>query len=309
MISQKQMKEWIPEAVERFKDVMPEINVPYPEFHIASKATAEKKRADVVKTVQSPQIHVGKPAKAEMIHGDVGDAIIIYQQYIRENPYSRTEEKSDFLHIIWHELGHFYATYTECPGTEFYRYMDQQPREGNEAAKQIAYWVWTEFIAEVIACHIDPDEDIDWEKYNWYPIKNELIYLLEDVFESEPDSIDEYTLGQYFAKLLADKKTVGFVTAADSGKAKFYESFVGTRSKTFKEAGVDPTGMHTIDDAYRDLMRDLITILKEQLSKDRYWEMDDDLLFDIHSVIAEMTLIKYQSVHGSFGDLLRSLTQ
>ena len=164
MISQQKMKSWIPEAVERFKAVMPPIDAPYPEFCIVSEQTKEKKRAEIVELIKSPQKNPGHDAKAELLHGEAGDAIIIYQKNFRENPYVPASEKTDFQHVIWHELGHFYATYAECPNKEFFRYMDQKPRKGEEAQKQIAYWFWTEFIAESIACHVDPYEltaDVD----------------------------------------------------------------------------------------------------------------------------------------------------
>ena len=44
MISQKQMKLWIPEALEQFQLAMPAVNAPYPEIRFASDRTMEKVR-------------------------------------------------------------------------------------------------------------------------------------------------------------------------------------------------------------------------------------------------------------------------
>ena len=164
MINQRQMRIWISEAVERFKAIMPPIDVPYPEFIIASAKTAENLRSSTVSRLRSPQKHAGSDAIAETIHGDLGDAIIIYQNNFKERLYTPKREKQFFLHICWHELGHFYSIYTESPGNELYRYLNQESREEIESQMQTGYWFWTEFIAEAIACHIDPDVDIDWDQ-------------------------------------------------------------------------------------------------------------------------------------------------
>lgn len=65
MITQKQMKEWIPEAVEQFKAAMPPIDVPYPEIHIASDKTALRIREEIVSRLHSPQKNPGKASAME----------------------------------------------------------------------------------------------------------------------------------------------------------------------------------------------------------------------------------------------------
>ena len=83
MLSQRKMKEWIPEALERFQTVMPTIDVPYPEIWIVSDKTMDKVRNSLLeKTKSQTKLRLGIPAM-ETIHGAGGDAIIVYQQAFR----------------------------------------------------------------------------------------------------------------------------------------------------------------------------------------------------------------------------------
>ena len=104
MISQRQMNAWIPQAIDDFKAVMPPIDVPFPEIHILSRTTQETKRAEIVDRLRSPQVNQGEPAMMETLHGDAGDAILIYQKYFREDPYDPDDSRITFQHYLRHEL-------------------------------------------------------------------------------------------------------------------------------------------------------------------------------------------------------------
>lgn len=293
MVSQKQMKEWLPETLEQFKAALPPIGMPYPEFYIFSNKDWEMKRAKVVEAVQAPQKNAGRVSMMEYLHGAAGDAVIIFQKYVFENPYNREEEKRQFQHCVRHELGHFYAAHAECPGTDLYQYMDQKPRKGEEAQKQVAYWFWVEFIAETIACRTDPeswDVDINWDKNSWYPIRNELRSLIHDAFERMPDTIYEWALGVYMAKMLSDRETASFLTGAKEGKILTYGS--GFDLVTFQEAGIDPTCRSEIGEDYKSDLLELETLMRDQVAKERFWEIDDAFLLRIDKYLSSLKIIK-----------------
>ena len=105
MITQKQIKEWIPDALETFQSIMPPISKPYPEiqdFHIASSSTLLKIRTALVAQTKSLNPNMKDPYTSimETLHGEGGTAILIYQKYCPES-------QVQFNHFLWHELGHF----------------------------------------------------------------------------------------------------------------------------------------------------------------------------------------------------------
>lgn len=154
--------------------------------------------------------------------------------------------------------------------------MDQKPRI-HDADSQIGYWFWTEFIAEVIACHIDPDVDIDWKTFNRFTVRKELGTLIKEAFSRYKDSVDEYSLAHYYAKLLADKTITEYLKAAYDGRLLVHNPgrlanglFGGY--ETFKDSNIDPTYRSDVDESYYPVLDDLQEILKAQLSRDPYWE-------------------------------------
>ena len=304
MINQRQMRIWIPEAVESFKAIMPPIDVPYPEFIIASAKTAENLRSSTVSRLRSPQKHAGSDAIAETIHGDLGDAIIIYQNNFKERLYTPKREKQFFLHICWHELGHFYSIYTESPGNELYRYLNQESREEIESQMQTGYWFWTEFIAEAIACHIDPDVDIDWDQVDWHDIRNSIRNPIREAFTKHSDLIDEYSLGHYFAGILTNKAMTAFLEAAEDGRAR---AVCGT--KTLREAGIDPDCRSEVSENNYPHLDTLEELLREQLLKEEYWRIEPAFLLELSKPILQMSQMK--SMDGGtrkLGNQIRRLT-
>ena len=83
MITQKKIKEWIPGAVAAFRAVMPPIDKEYPAVYIASEATQYKVRDEPVRLTGSTSYETNTPYSAimEYIHGNKGDAILIYQKH------------------------------------------------------------------------------------------------------------------------------------------------------------------------------------------------------------------------------------
>ena len=83
MTTQKQIKEWIPTAVEIFQRFMPCPEIP--EIHIVREKTLFKKRAEIVERLQAKQKNASPETYdivMEMIHGDLGNAILIRQNIL-----------------------------------------------------------------------------------------------------------------------------------------------------------------------------------------------------------------------------------
>ena len=220
MTTQKQIKEWIPTAVEIFQRFMPCPEIP--EIHIVSEKTLFKKRAEIVERLQAKQKNASPETYdivMEMIHGDLGNAILIRQKYITSPERSHHAEE-EFSHYLWHELGHFLAMTSETGNMS--RFMDQSRRVDfsnlPEFSKREGYWFWSEFIAESIANHVSmkfnqtkddyhPEETIV-EPNKWCKSNQRLHYLLDNALNYFPTTIDEASLGHYFALLLKDDLAV-----------------------------------------------------------------------------------------------------
>lgn len=266
MITQKQIKEWIPGIIDRFKAAMPDIAVPFPEIHIVTRVTWEKARSSIVERLQSNQINPGSDAGLETIHGNNGDAILIYQHKLNNHVNGPT----DFQHFLWHELGHFYALHNEDPA--LIRFMDQKPHPDEYVALR-GYCFWAEFIAETIACDVDPEPTIDWSTTSHYCTRNMLMHLLTTgVSIVEDEMIDWYSLAFYFAKIISDKTVLGYCEAVENGTLKYQLSFNG-KSIPFKESGIDPICLDIIDPQIHSSISRITDILLNQLDKDNPYDI------------------------------------
>ena len=113
MITQKKIKEWIPEAVEAFRAVMPPIDKENPAVYIASGATLCKVRNELIRLTGSTSYETNTPYSAimEYIHGDKGDAILVYQKHC-------LNDLKDFQHTLWHS-----ALFSEWCNLYFQKYL------------------------------------------------------------------------------------------------------------------------------------------------------------------------------------------
>lgn len=262
MLSQKQMKEWIPEAVESFKAAMPSVEVPYPEIHIGSNATWLRIRDSVVSSLRSNQSRPDFTAALEVIRGKNGSAILIYQQRLGNH----VKTQAEFNHVLWHELGHFYADTFEDP--TFCRFLDQKPHP-DEIEAQRGYYFWTEFIAETIACKVDPEPNIDWGNTYFYDTRNMLMELLKNGIRLQQDEyIDWYDLAFYFAKSFSDKRVLSYLEAIDNGTLKYRRTYFD-EPIPFRDSGIDPLCLDCVDKSYHTHLSELSKILKNQLAEEQ----------------------------------------
>lgn len=279
MITQKQIKEWIPGIIDRFKAAVPDIAVPFPEIHIVTRVTWEKARASIVERLQSNQINPGSDAGLETIHGNNGDAILIYQHKLDKH----VNDLNDFQHFLWHELGHFYTLNNEDPS--MIRFLDQKPHPDEYEALR-GYCFWEEFVAEKIACNMDPEPEIDWATTSHYCTRNMLMHLLlTGVNISEDDRIDWYNLAFFFAKIISDKTVLSYCNAIDDGTLRYQISSEG-QSIPFKETGMDPLCLDQIDPSVHSYINEIKDILLGQLKKDN----PCDISLDTLTLLGEMLL-------------------
>lgn len=293
MISQRQLREWSQGAVSRFQSLMPAVEAPYPEIHIVSDRTMYSVRETELKRTQSPATGRYEIPAMELLHGPCGDSILIYQKCYtggRWDPHD-SDAKNRFQHFLWHEHGHFFALSKENPDDNFIRFMDQKPHP-EEYEALLGYSFWTEFIAEVIACRVTPDPVIDWERFYWYTPKNELNRFLSGAFNTSDYGISWYDLAFYFARILADKTTTGFIDAAKKGLVKV-RRVRGVREEklTFEEAGIDPTGLDGLNSQLLKPMEDLREYLEIIINDEEYWRVSLEDLDTIGTVIHHMERI------------------
>ncbi len=219
MVTQKQIQEWLPTATLIFKRFMPLTDIPFPSVHIVSEKTLFSTRAKLVEKLRCHQKNCDEKyydSIMEMLHGELGDAILIRQKDL-PNPKAYIMAEAKFQHFFWHELGHFYAIRHECPDNDLHRFNDQELSE--EQTKQEGYWFWSEFIAEAIALYVDEQhcridnsefyhpEQITWESDIWGVIDKKLLDFLDMAFTCYDATIDEASLAMYFAHLLMDDAT------------------------------------------------------------------------------------------------------
>ena len=301
MISQKQMNEWVPKAVEHFQSVMPPINCPYPQYKIVTDRTADSIRASLLEQTGSQAVIRSGTAAMETLHGPRGDAIIIYQKRFNSQLF-RGGGEDMFRHFYWHELGHFYSLNKADPS--LLRFADQKPHP-DEYEALLGYAFWTEFIAEVIACKVEPDPVIDWKNFYWYTPRNTLMGCLNGAFNA--DNLGWYDLAFYFAKILADKMTVQFIEKARNGSFKIRRVVrVREETVTFQEAGIDPAALDSISDQFLPAIKVLQEELNALLNRKNYWEITLDDLSEIGDTLFSMErMMTMDDLQVRLGERLR----
>ena len=298
MVTQKQIKAWVPTAIQIFKKFMPPTDVPFPSVHIVSEKTLFATRARLAEQVQCQQKNCDEryyDSIMETLHGDLGDAILIQQKYVSDPKTSKAAEIK-FQHFFWHELGHFYAIHHECQESNLHRFNNQELSD--EQAKQEGYWFWSEFIAEAIACYVDEQhcridnseyyhpERIRWEPELWGHLDEKLLNLLEMAFVYSGTVIDEAALAMYFAHLLMDDATKRYVKAAEDGILLVHEN--KTKTRLMEPGSIDATCISEQTEAYQEPLYSMKNMLETQLKKKHFWEIDEEWLEAIGQHIVDM---------------------
>ena len=269
----KKYREWLPGAEAAFRHFMPPISAPYPKVYFSNAGTFRATRENIVKDVGCTLQGWPDDSSLEYIHGDKGGAILIRLDQL---PKDMTFDV--FLHLFWHELGHFYAINADPYNLERFDDPDNPPDEENVAAKQRGYWFWQEFIAEAICNYVNQKvsadredyhpENIDWVVDAWSPYLYRLQGLLDEMF-FRPD-IDEYCLAHYFATLLMDDVTVRMVRASQEGKLK-----QAGKDTPAPAGSIDVTCIDELDAEFQPILLEMKDWLEKQLAKEQFWIIDE----------------------------------
>lgn len=304
MITQKKIKEWIPEAVAAFRAVMPPIEKEYPAIYIASEATLYKVRNEPVRLTGSTSYETNAPYSAimEYIHGDKGDAILIYQKHC-------LNDLKDFQHTLWHELGHFFAVSSET--SNLFRYISQRETD-NEIARN-GYYFWKEFIAEAISNYVGAKYSEPWsekqlEDSYWEPLYSKLKYLIQGAFGTKKyhSIVDEEMLGVYFATMITDHDTQNFVSAGLDNKLLKFDA----KKYRFVPVGedFDPTALSGVSGVYGDDLLDLMDMLYDQAERDNFWIIDEPTLELIGDALSRLSFSKsFRTNHEVFENIPKGL--
>lgn len=292
MITQKQILEWVDSATSMFKQFMPEVgNIP--EIHIATDRIILKTRAELVKRLKSHQENISEEYSSimEMIHGELGDAILISQTKLQELEVNNLAFHY-FNLFYWHEMGHFYAIKNEK--TNMHRFFDQELNP--ESIKQEGYWFWAEFIAQSIAYRVDElncsinnaacyhPEQIVWEPDVWGPITERLLNYLEMAFFYYGYTVDEASLAMFFSTILMDDLTKRYIVSAEKGDLLIYDN--GLRKTEPGE--VEPTCISDAVEIFQDTLWKMHEILMAQMQKEDFWLIDEDWLERIGQCVVDL---------------------
>lgn len=205
--------------------------------------------------------------------------------------------------------------------------------------KQDGYWFWQEFIAEAISKHVSGKYDaeviytnkpdhIDWKPTVWGPIAQYLMNLLDAAFSPFISTVDDYALAHYFANLFKRDVVVLYTKAAATGELKVYASIgdegckcdderrfdehkgdVGrcTDAKdniVYPDEPIDATCISDIDpEEFQPATWELYRLLKEQMQKERFWEIDEDYLLELGKCIKELQDVKVRLIAAMDSDM------
>ena len=246
----------------------------------------------------------------EYIHGEHGSAILIRQNLLPDN------SEQNFCWFFWHELGHWYAINSE--ENDLHRYNDPELLDNISFAdrlcgidtaslqlKQEGYWFWQEFIAEAISKYVSGKYDaehynkkpdhIDWNPVVWGPIVHYLDNILDAAFSPFNSTVDEYALAHYFANLFMRDVIVLYVKAAEAG-----ELLINDNGKiVYADKFIEPTCISDIDpEEFQPAMWELYKLLKMQMQKERFWEIDENFLLELGKHIKALRDVQIQLINA-----------
>ncbi len=311
-ISETTVLFWAKIAEEQFQQIMPDLGIPFPPVYTSTASSYSRTRKKIVKNIGCPQTEEPPDSIMEYIHGENGNAILIRRDLVADLPVRDDFElRIHFEHFFWHELGHFYAINAETDNLHRHNepgLIDESPIYdasidgcgfSSERKKQEGYWFWQEFIAEAISNHVSyiirssgdsyHPELIDWTVDIWGGIPEQLCNLLDETFFYYPNTLDEYALAHYFAKLLTDDFTMLYVKAANEGRLKI-------QGGTYPEEKIEPTCIIDLPDGFQPHMWRMHDVLSKQLAKKEFWLIDADTLEKLGSCIGDMMVEKIKDM-------------
>ena len=245
MLEDKVLNEWIPDLQRKFQDFMPPIDKEYPRIYFTDDENFDEVMAKIEKEIDFSAHVVFSYTFAELIPGNLCDAILIHTEQLTEELYS------DFAISFWRQLTYFYMANTiyqewldlySMVEDEWDLYCEENMEaEGLDKKFQIRYGcrVWLPYVTSTIA-------QILLQKYSLPDVDYSEEQYLQAILNR--DYISEEDIGEYFALILTN--TVDENTL-----------FV-------------PSGI-------RDFLNSLKKILGAQSSQESFWIIDDKTLREI----------------------------
>ena len=281
-----------------------------PKVYLADGRNFLRVRKDVLSDIGYPDKELpAEDAITEYIPGEKSSAILIRQNLLPDN------DKQSFYWFLWHELGHWYTRNTEPDDLRRYSNpnlldavtLSDRLRGVNTTItqlKQDGYWFWQEFIAEAISQYVsgeynaqqfDTSQPIEWRSSAYLPIILYLDSMLDAAF-SPDDLVDEYALSHYVANLFMRDVIVLFEKAAEAGEL-IPDTIDGFEIPNGPDASMDPTRISDIEfEEFQPAMRELHKLLKCQVQKERFWEVDENFLLELGRHIKKLRDIKIQII-------------
>ena len=280
MITKKLLEdEWIPALMGAFFAFMPKIKADYPKIYVATKRTLKKTINDIAeqtRTLIQAENDIND-VDVMFISGQIEDAILIVLENI-----SGSDEKEAFLpfaHNFWHELGRFYAIYTEPEDWEYAFDEDDFEELDYLSIEQRAYNFWIVFIAEAIANYVSDklfnkliSESKENKEHKAFDVKGDngaiahadISVLLNAAFSAE-GYVDERALGLYFGMLLAGNFFVKKDNSSELSKP------------------------------VQGLLSEIKKLLETQLKKKEFWKMPETRLRRLGGFIHALELLNDNS--------------
>ena len=113
--------------------------------------------------------------------------------------------------------------------------------------------------------------------------------LLDAAFSPFCSTIDDYALAHYFANLFMRDVVILYVEAAEAGEllVNKYGKFV------CPDEPIEPICISDIDsEEFQPATWELYKLLKNQMKKERFWEIDESYLLELGKGIKELQNIK-----------------
>ena len=130
MIPKSRIEKWLGETLQIFNHYMTPLPCPLPEIYFTTEDDYDEVRSKLAEETGTDITFVPKEySLLDYIHGDRGYAILV-----EADQFPAHANQDFFMHLLWHELGHFYAINSETDN--LHRFNDCEWTDGNRNKKQ-----------------------------------------------------------------------------------------------------------------------------------------------------------------------------
>ena len=261
--------------VQVFQKAMPPLPIPYPAIIICTQRTYRDQRGFLVYKTGSTAIAApAEDSAIEVITGAKGSALLIRKEQVAS--------LDSFYHLLWVALGRFYIGATSPSAVYAMQSVDKNAASEDDAVVGTAFWSF--FAPEAIANRVerflrvtagDTKKEIVWREEEWRLVYDEMKLGLLRIYGQRNIQIPE--LAFHLAASLTDDLVGDLIEKGKSGKLPGKEG-----------QPLDLMGVEMMPVEMRELMEQFITLLIEQMNRERYWETDEVTLSRIGVLLTKM---------------------